>query len=137
MDDVIYKQCVDHITYLNNQIEILTRQKNVAEQRIAQKYHENGILMKSLEEERNSRLEKSNALNNLAAETEKMQIRYKSQIQDYAQLRESMNLILKEKEDLKCKLEKSENDNIQLTSNIFELETKITGDLQSRSSDLE
>ncbi|XP_043472053.1 uncharacterized protein LOC122504838 isoform X2 [Leptopilina heterotoma] len=116
MDDVIYKQCVDHIKHLNNQIDIVTRKKNVAEQRIAQMYHDNGIIVKSYEEERNK----------LSVENENLKIRYNSQIQDYAKLRENMMTVLQEKEDLKCELEKSENDKI-----------KVTGELQSRSSDLE
>lgn len=137
MDEDIYKKCVDHIAYLDGQLQLVTRQKLFAEQRITQLYQENGNIIEKFEVERSSLLEELKAFKNLSTETKDIQIRYKSQIDDYIKLRQELNAVVKHKQELKCELDECELDRMRLTETIKDLKKQMSKEQEIIFADLE
>lgn len=140
MDDGIYKQCVEHIAYLNSQLQIVINKKNIAEQTVSQLYQEKGKIIDKFEAERKSLLEDVKAYSNLATATKDVQLRYESQMEDYTKLQQETLAALESEQELKRRFKECKQDNTKLTATVLDLRNhndEISRELQCKSADLE
>ncbi|XP_033225586.1 uncharacterized protein LOC117178314 isoform X2 [Belonocnema kinseyi] len=107
MENEVYKRYTEHIAQLNTEIQNLSRQKTLAEQKVGQLMQEKGNIIKSFEAERDHLMEKVKVCSNLVSTTKDVEMRYESMKKDFTKLVQDTTAVVTHKKELELKLENS------------------------------
>ena len=144
MEEEVCKKYIEYIAHLNEEIQNVSRQKTLAEQKIGQLMQEKGNIIKSFESERDQLMDKVKVCDNLLSTTKEVEMRYKSMKKDYVKLRQDMDALTSNRRELELKLEDSNNEKEAITedfSNQYAAlhiqKDKIFKELQTKIRELE